>query len=109
MNIADMMIDLYAAESTLLRVEKIDLMNEEKEEDPDKVSIYKDILDILVYDIAARIQKAGSDAINSFTLGQERLLLLDSLQRFTKVAPVNVRDKRRKIADKLIDDNMFKF
>ncbi|MCF8235536.1 MAG: acyl-CoA dehydrogenase family protein [Bacteroidales bacterium] len=109
MNIADMMIDLYAAESTLLRVEKIDMMNEEKEEDPDKVSIYKDILDILVYDIAARIHKSGSDAINSFTLGQERQLLLDSLQRFTKVAPINLRDKRRKIADMLIENNRYQF
>lgn len=109
MNIADMIIELYASESAMLRVQKLEMMIEEKEEDTDKISIYKDILDILMYDTASNLRKFGSDAINSFTMGQERLLLLDSLEKFTKVAPVNVKEKRRKIADKLIDDNMYKF
>ncbi len=108
-NIADMIIELYAAESACLRVYKLEQIIEEKDEDLDKINIYKDILDVMVYDVAAKIRKHGSDAINSFTMGQERLLLLDSLEKFTKVAPVNVKEKRSKIAEKLIDDNMYKF
>jgi len=109
MNISDMIIQLYIAESTMLRVNKLELRKEKNDEDPDSISVYKDILDVLIYDCAGKIYKAGCDAINSFTLGQERLLLLESLHRFTNVAPVNVRDKRRRIADKLIEDNRYFF
>jgi hypothetical protein len=31
------------------------------------------------------------------------------MKRFTKVNPVNVRDARRMIADKLIEDNRYNF
>ncbi len=109
LNIADMMIQLYAAESTSLRIQKLEMIKEEKEEDLDSLNIYKDMLDVLVYDCAASIRKAGADAVNSFTMGQERLLLLDSLEKFTRVAPVNVREKRRNIADQLIEENKYRF
>ena len=109
MNIADMMIHLYAAESTVLRIQKLEMIKEEKEEDLDTLNVYKDILDVLVFDASQMIFKGGSDAINSMTLGQERLLMLDSLRKFTKVNPVNVRDKRRNIANKLIGDNQYRF
>lgn len=109
MNISDMMTQLYAAESTLLRVQKLDMIKEENDEDPDAINIYKDILDVVVYDAASRIYKSGCDAINSFALGQERQLLLDSLYTFTSVNPVNVKEKRRTIADYLIEENVYKF
>lgn len=109
LNISDMIIQLYIAESVLLRVNKLEIMKEENEEDPDSISIYKDILDVLVYDVANIIYKAGCDAVNSFTMGRERFLLLESLLKFTQVGPVNVKEKRRAIADKLIEDNKYKF
>ncbi|MCF8398123.1 MAG: acyl-CoA dehydrogenase family protein [Bacteroidales bacterium] len=109
LNIADMMMFLYAGESTTLRIQKLEILKENNEEDLDSLNIYKDMLDILVYDSAAEIRKVGADAINSFTMGQERLLLLDSLDKFTRVAPVNVKEKRRKIADYLIEENKYKF
>ncbi len=109
MNISDMIILLYAAESTFLRVKKLEMIKEDNDEDLDSVEIYKDILDVFIIDVANKIYKAGCDAINSFTMGQERLLLLESLLKFTTVAPVNVRDKRRIIADKLIEDNRYNF
>ena len=110
MNISDMIIQLFAAESTLLRVQKMEMKKEENEENiVEGMKLYKDILDVFVYDAAAKIRKAGEDAINSFAEGKEQELLLNALERFTKVAPVNVRNARLAIADKLIDDNRYSF
>ena len=103
-NISDIIIQIYAAESTLLRIEKSESMKGEE-----YIKIYKDILDIFVYDAANIIHKAALDAISSFTEGDEQKILLDRINMFTKVAPVNVKEARRRIADKLIDDNRYNF
>ena len=104
MNIADMLMYTYAAESTLLRVEKLSGMYDEK-----KLAIYKDILDVFLYDSAYRINKNGIDAVNSFAEGDEQAGMLMGMKRFTKVNPVNVKEARRKIADQLIDANQYNF
>ena len=115
MNISDMIIQLYGSESTLLRVEKLVQMKEEKEaneevlENAETVNYNKLILNVNVYDAADRIYKAGADAINSFTTGKKQQLLLNALSKFTKVAPVNVSEARKVIAEKLIEDNTYKF
>ncbi|MBE9481180.1 MAG: acyl-CoA dehydrogenase family protein [Bacteroidetes bacterium] len=103
-NVSDIIIQIYAAESTLLRIEKSESMKGEE-----YIKIYKDILDIFVYDAANIIHKAALDAISSFTEGDEQKILLDRINMFTKVAPVNVKEARRRIADKLIDDNRYNF
>jgi len=110
MNIADMIIPLYTAEATLLRVQKMELKKEQSEENGiEELKLYKDILNVYLYDSAANILKAGTDAINSFAKGKEQELLLEALGRFTKVSPVNVKDARQAIAIKLIDDNKYDF
>jgi alkylation response protein AidB-like acyl-CoA dehydrogenase len=110
MNISDMIISLYAAESTLLRVEKIDLKKEKSGENGlEELKLYKYILDVYMYDAASKIRKAGEDAINSFAEGKEQELLLNALEKFAKVAPVNVKEARLALAKKLIDDNTYKF
>ena len=35
--------------------------------------------------------------------------MLEALARFTKVSPVNVKEARKALAEKLIEDNMYKF
>lgn len=110
MNISDMIIPLYAAEATLLRVQKMEIKKEESRENGiEELKLYKDILNVYLYDSAANILKAGTDAINSFAKGKEQELLLEALARFTKVSPVNVKEARQAIALKLIDDNVYKF
>ena len=104
MNVADMLIQTYAAESTLLRIEKLESLNDEK-----YVALYKDMLDVLFFDTAHRINKFGIDAVNSFAEGDEQMGMLMGMKRFTKVQPVNVKEARRRIADKLIEDNAYKF
>ena len=97
-------MQLYAAESTMLRVQKLESKN-----DADQVAIYKDILDVFVYDAAYRIRKYGMDAINSFVEGDEHCKILHAVNYYTTVAPVNVKLARRRIADKLIEDNKYNF
>ena len=102
MNVADMLMYTYAAESMMLRVEKLSGMYDEE-----KMKLYKNMLDVFIYDTAARIYKIGQDAVNSFAEGDEQQAMLMGMKRFTKVKPVNVRDARRMIADKIIDDNRY--
>ncbi len=104
MNISDMFMNIYLLESTLLRVEKIDKKNLK----PD-VSIYKDILDVFTQDITAEIYKSGFDAIGSFAEGEKKTELCNALHTLTKAYSINVKEARRRIAAKLIDDETYKF
>ncbi|MBN1596911.1 MAG: acyl-CoA dehydrogenase family protein [Bacteroidales bacterium] len=103
-NLSDMMMELYVAESTLLRVEKLESMKGSA-----AVGIYKDILDINIYDAASRILKSGMDALNSFLENGNREKMTNAIDILTKVQGVNVKDARRRIADKLIEDNAYNF
>lgn len=104
MNIADMSIWTYQAESVLLRVEKmIELFGEEK------CSVQIAIVKTYFYDIADKIDKAGKDALNSFAQGDELKMMLMGLKRFTKTEPFNPKESRQLIAQTLIAENKYKF
>jgi alkylation response protein AidB-like acyl-CoA dehydrogenase len=103
-NAANMLIETYAAESALLRVEKLANIKGDS-----NIEIYKDILDVFIYDSASRINKQGVDAVNSFAEGDEQMALLMGMKRFTKVPPVNVRNSRRQIASRMIEENNYCF
>ena len=97
MNIADMSIEVYNAESALLRLMKLTDAKGENE-----TGIQSDIVHTYLYDAADRINKAGKDALNSFAEGDELRMMHIGLKRFTKVEPFNSKDARRRIADKMI-------
>src|SRR4029079_6575493 len=101
MNIADMAIDTFVAESLLLRVIKLSQISSHN------ISIYMDILNCFLYDAADRINKNGKDAINSFAEGDEQRLILMGLKRFTKTQPLNSKEARRRIADHLISERRY--
>lgn len=103
MNCSDMIIELYMAESVLLRAEK---MVEEKGEA--NSSMYIDIAKTYLFDALDRINKSGKDAIISFAEGDELRMMLLGLKRFTKVDPYNTKEARRRIAKKLIETNDYK-
>ncbi len=103
MNIADMAIETYNAESALLRVMKLaDTRGEAA------VAVETDIMRTYLYDAADRINKAGKDALNSFADGDELRMMHIGLKRFTKVDPFNTKDARRRICEKLVADNGYK-
>jgi len=104
MNIADMAIETFNAESVLLRVMKIVDQRGEK-----GAEHYLDIMRTYLYDAADRINKSGKDAINSFADGDEQRMMLLGLKRFTKTEPFNSKEARRRIADKMIAENKYCF
>lgn len=104
MNISDMTMNLYVLESTLLRVEKLD-----KYKMKQNISVYEDILDVLTQDIANAVYKSGFDAIGSFAEGAQKKTLCNALNTLTKSYSINVKEARRRIADKLIEDEVYKF
>lgn len=104
MNIADMAMDTFVAESALLRTLKLaELKGEEA------AAIESDIARTFIFDAADRINKAGKDALNSFAEGDELRMMMIGLRRFTKVDPFNTKDARRRIADKMIEEDGYYF
>ncbi len=101
-NITDMMMDTYQSESLMLRIEK-------RESLKGNAPVYRDILDVNFYDAAARIRKSAMDAINSLGNGHDTKTLVKAADVLTSVSGVNTKDARRRIADKLIEDNQYKF
>ncbi len=104
MNISDIIMMIYGAESTMLRVEKLESIK-----GAENVSVLKDILDVYVYDSLCSINKSAKDAVNSFVTGEELNIMHDRIDLFTKQSPVNVKDARRRIADILIEENKYCF
>jgi alkylation response protein AidB-like acyl-CoA dehydrogenase len=104
MNIADMAIWTYQAESVLLRVEKMISMKGESACEA-QIAIVKTYF----YDVADKIDKAGKDAVNSFAEGDELKMMLMGLKRFTKTEPFNPKVSRQLIAEKLIESNKYSF
>jgi alkylation response protein AidB-like acyl-CoA dehydrogenase len=98
MNIADMAIETYAAESLLLRVQKrVALLGEEA------CAEQLAMLKVFIHDAADRMGKAGRDALMSFGEGDELRMQLMGLKRFTKNDALNVKETRRVVAKKLIE------
>jgi len=103
-NISDIMMQVYVAESMALRIQKRESLR-----GTDAGNIYRDILDVYVYDSADLVRKAGMDAINSLPDTQQQAGLIAAIEALTKVAAINVKESRRRIANKLIADNEYKF
>jgi alkylation response protein AidB-like acyl-CoA dehydrogenase len=104
MNVADMIIEIYAAESVLLRVEKrINLLG------ADANALQKDIALIYLHRAVEKVTGAGKAAITSFAENDELRVMLMGLKRFTKIGPVNLKDARRRVADELISKNDYVF
>ncbi|WP_192822993.1 acyl-CoA dehydrogenase family protein [Rufibacter sp. LB8] len=103
MYIADMAIQTYIAESTLLRVEKLVSKNGEE-----AAQRQLDMVRVVINDAADRINKAGKEALAAMTEpGDEQKLLLIGLKRFTKLEPYNTKEARRRIAAEMIKSNEF--
>ena len=104
MNIADMAIKTFVAESMLLRVMKsVGKTGEENNKVP------LTMLRVYLNDAVDAVAKAGKEAINSFAEGDEQKMMLLGLKRFTKTAPFNAKDARRLVATKLIEDGKYPF
>jgi len=104
MDVADMMIEVYALESTLLRTEKlIDTRGEEA------CAQYINMAKLYMHMAVEKVNKHGKEAIASFAKGDEQRVMLMGLKRFTKMDVQNLKELRRSIAEHLIEKNSYAF
>ncbi|NND06504.1 MAG: acyl-CoA dehydrogenase [Saprospiraceae bacterium] len=100
---ADLLTEVFLAESLLLRLQK----NHNKDKHgPDDV--YQSIIKTYFYDANARMKKIASDALVSFASGDLLKTFLLGVKRFTGYPPSNVKNHRRTIAKFLIDQNDYR-
>lgn len=105
MNAADMMLQVYAAESAILRAEKLANKNGK-----DAAAEQIDMARLNLHFAVEKVGLAGREAIYSFTEGDDQRMLLMGLKRFTKVQnPINVKETRKRIAGKVISENKYPF
>ena len=104
MNLADMLIEGYVAESTILRVEKLISQRGEAACEPQK-----EMAIIYLHQAIEKAASAGRSAITSFADGDEQRLMLMGLKRFTKVDPYNLKEARRKVANYVIEKGEYPF
>ena len=102
MNVADIMTELYAAESVLLRVQKL-AMTKSHDEIANQINIMK----VVFNDANDKVAKFAKDALASFAEGDELSIMLMGVKRFTKFMPINVKKARREIAKALIEANEY--
>ncbi len=103
MNIADMIIDTFQAESMILRAMKMQEHNNEHKD------LAIEVVRVFISDAADRISHAGKDAINAFADGDEQRIMLMGLKRYTKSENYNTKDARRKICARLIEKRSYYF
>jgi alkylation response protein AidB-like acyl-CoA dehydrogenase len=104
MNLADMLIEGYVAESTLLRVEK--LIGQRGEAN---CQMEKEMALIYLHSAVGKATSAGREAIYAFADGDELRLMLLGLKRFTKIDPYNLKEARRRLANYIIEKGEYPF
>lgn len=104
MNLADVMIEIYAAESAILRTEKLVGI---KGEEACKQQIA--MSQVYLTEAVDKISAAAKEAIASFTKGDEQKVMLMGLKRYTKMDLVNTKILRRQIADHMIEAGKYPF
>ena len=102
---ADILIEIYMAESTLLRTEKNAKRFGEAAQET-QIAMTR----LYLYEAVDLVVKKGKEAIVSFAEGDEQRMMLMGLKRFTKYTnQPNVVALRNKIADKVASDNRYTF
>ncbi|CAM3436376.1 acyl-CoA dehydrogenase family protein [Flavobacterium chungbukense] len=102
---ADILIEIYMAESTILRTEKL-----AKKEGEDKVQEQIAMAKLYLYKAVDIVNLRGKEGIAAFSEGDEQRMMLMGLKRFTKYTNLpNVVALREKIAEKLVAENSYCF
>ena len=102
---ADILIEIYMAESTILRTEKNVKRTTEKEQSA-QIAMAK----LYLYHAVDIVEEKGKESIISFAEGDEQRMLLMGLKRFTKYANYpDIVDLRIEIAEKVKEENGYCF
>ena len=102
---SDILIEIYLAESAILRTEKnIKRFGEENHQE--QIAMAK----LNLFHAIEKINSKGKEAIVSFAEGDEQRMMLMGLKRFTKYTNIpNVVALRNTIAEKLTQENAYCF
>lgn len=104
MNVANMIIEIYMLESALLKTEKL------VEKDGEVAHKEKVAMTTLYsHHAVEEIHKNGKEALYAISEGDEQRMMLMGLKRFTKTQPTNLKELRRLVAKKLIEEKQYCF
>ena len=101
MNMADIIVAIYNAESTLMRVKKLVASNH------DKTDLADAILRVYMHDSAMDVSKHALDAVASFVKTEKQGDYIYGIRQYSKYPLQNVKDLRRKIAAVQIEANEY--
>jgi alkylation response protein AidB-like acyl-CoA dehydrogenase len=102
MGIADIIMDIYAMESAILRAQKL-----AASEGEEAAARYIDITRVFCNDAVERVEARAKNTLAAMAEGDELRTLLAALRRFTKLTPVNTVTARQRIADVVIRANKY--
>jgi alkylation response protein AidB-like acyl-CoA dehydrogenase len=98
---ADILMDLYAAESVLLRAAQASAAP--------NAALHADAARVAVNDAAIRVDGAARQALAAMADGDMLRTLLAALRRVLKVTPINTVAPRRRIVDAVLQRNAYPF
>ncbi|MFT5724523.1 MAG: alkylation response protein AidB-like acyl-CoA dehydrogenase [Bacteroidia bacterium] len=104
MHLADMVIDVFTAESALLRTEKLISLK-----GADAATLQIEMTKTYLTNALERVHMSGKHAITGFAEGDELRMMLIGVRRFTKYEPFNTIAARQAIADRMIEANKYPF
>lgn len=106
LNLADILAEAYVTESLLLKVQKatrLSLVDDHKQ------AIQQAILQLYLYEARAKVVKAASEAVASYSGGYEKRMLLKLLSWLLPNYDVNPKALRRKIANFVLEQKEYCF
>ena len=102
---ADILIEIYMAESTILRTEKL-----AKKQGETKVQEQIAMAKLYLYKAVDVVTQKGKESVISFAEGDEQRMMLMGLRRFTKYTNMpNIIGLREVITTKLVTENEYCF
>ena len=103
MHTADMLMNVYAAESVVLRAGQIARSNAARS------SLHVDAARVFVSDAAMRLEVSGRQALAAMVEGDTLRMMLAAFKRLFKMTPVNTAVLRRRIADQAVERGAYPF
>ncbi len=93
---ADVMIDVFAAESVMLRASG-------------RGGLHQAAAEVYITDAAARVEVAARGALAAMSDGDNLRMLLAALRRLLKTTPVDTVARRRRIADAIVERKAYPY
>ncbi|MXV37929.1 acyl-CoA dehydrogenase [Flavobacteriaceae bacterium Ap0902] len=101
---AEILIQIYMAESTVLRAEKL------SKENHDQAEVAVKMATLQVFDSVEIIKSMATEGIISFAEGDDQRMMLSGLKRFTRYNEYpNIVNLKREVADYFIEKNAYTF